>query len=212
MAIVKFYGNLKQYGDKFNMSVETAAEAMNGLYCQIKGLKKQIMDGYFRVRINGVDMNEENLQFGLHCRIPQDSVIHIVPKIEGAKGGAFSFIAGAVMFVVGAIFYWTPVGYPLMAAGLGLMIGGVAQMLTKLPKTDKSSGGGTNKNTYFSNLDNTIAQGSPVPLCYGLTKIGSKVLSQGLETLDDATNVDKKPSKPIKPIPWDKVLKGQKNG
>lgn len=191
MAIIRFYGNLKQYGDKFNMSVETAAEAMNGLYCQIKGLKKQIMDGYFRVRINGVDMSEDNLQFGLHSRIPQDAVIHIVPKTEGAKGGAFSFIAGAVMFVVGAIFYWTPMGYPLMAAGLGLMIGGVAMMLTKLPKTDKSADGGTNKNTYFSNLDNTIAQGAPVPPCFGKIKIGSKVLSQGLEIFDDTVDSDK---------------------
>lgn len=177
------------------MSVETAAEAMNGLYCQIKGLKKQIRDGYFRVRINGVDMSEDNLQFGLHSRIPQDAVIHIVPKTEGAKGGAFSFIAGAVMFVVGAIFYWTPMGYPLMAAGIGLMIGGVAMMLTKLPKTDKSADGGTNKNTYFSNLDNTIAQGSPVPPCFGKIKIGSKVLSQGLEIFDDTVDSEK-PSSP----------------
>jgi predicted phage tail protein len=181
MAIIRFYGNLKQYGDKFTMSVETAAEALNGLYCQIKGLKKQIMDGYFRVRINGVDMNEDNLQFGLHSRIPQDAIIHIVPQVAGAKGGFLSAIAGAVMVVVGA---WTG-QYWLVGMGVGMMVGGVAMMLTKLPKTDKSADGGTNKNTYFSNLDNTIAQGAPVPLCYGLTKIGSKVLSQGLETLDD---------------------------
>ncbi|OCG39062.1 hypothetical protein A9G29_09800 [Gilliamella sp. Fer2-1] len=205
MAIIRFYGNLKQYGDKFTMSVETAAEALNGLYCQIKGLKKQIMDGYFRVRINGVDMNEDNLQFGLHSRIPQDAIIHIVPQVAGAKGGFLSAIAGAVMVVVGA---WTG-QYWLVGMGVGMMVGGVAMMLTKLPKTDKSADGGTNKNTYFSNLDNTIAQGAPVPLCYGLTKIGSKVLSQGLETLDDATNADKKPSTPI---PWDEIIKGKKNG
>jgi predicted phage tail protein len=185
MAIVRLYGNLKQYGDKFNMSVETAAEAMNGLYCQIKGLKQQIMDGYFRVRINGVDMNADNLQFGLHSRIPQDAVIHIVPQVAGAKGGIFSFIAGAVMVVAGVVVgITTGTGLALVAGGAGLMLGGVAQMLTKLPKTDKSADGSTNKNTYFSNLDNTIAQGAPVPLCYGLTKIGSKVLSQGLDTID----------------------------
>jgi predicted phage tail protein len=205
MAIVRLYGNLKQYGDKFNMNAETAAEALNGLYCQINGLKKQIMDGYFRVRIKGVDMNEGNLQFGLHSRIPQDAVIHIVPQVAGAKGGFFSAIAGAVMVVVGA---WTG-QYWLVGMGVGMMVGGVAQMLTKLPKTDKSADGGTNKNTYFSNLDNTIAQGAPVPLCYGLIKVGSKVLSQGLETLDDATNADKKPSTPI---PWDEIIKGKKNG
>jgi predicted phage tail protein len=205
MAIIKFYGNLKQYGDKFNMSVETAAEALNGLYCQIKGLKKQIMDGYFRVRINGVDMNEDNLQFGLHSRIPQDAVIHIVPKTAGAKGGIFSFIAGAAMVVAGVLTeqYW------LAGMGVGLMLGGVAMMLTKLPKTDKMSAGESNKNTYFSNLDNTTAQGFPVPPCYGEIKIGSKVLSQGLETLEDATNTDKKLSTPI---PWDEIIKGKKNG
>ena len=209
MAIIRFYGNLKQYGDKFNMSVETASEALNGLYCQIKGLKKQIMDGYFRVRINGVDMNEDNLQFGLHGRIPQDAVIHIVPKTAGAKGGIFSFIAGAVMVVAGVVVgITTGVGLALVAGGAGLMLGGVAQMLTKLPKTDKLTGD-KNNNTYFSNLDNTIGQGAPVPLCYGLTKIGSKVLSQGLETLDDATNTDKKPSTPIQ---WGEIIKGQKNG
>jgi predicted phage tail protein len=205
MAIIRFYGNLKQYGDKFNMSVETAAEALNGLYCQIKGLKKQIMDGYFRVRINGVDMNADNLQFGLHSRIPQNAVIHIVPQVAGAKGGLLSAIAGAVMVVVGA---WTG-QYWLVGMGVGMMVGGVAMMLTKLPKTDKSADGGTNKNTYFSNLDNTIAQGAPVPLCYGLTKIGSKVLSQGLETLDDTIDSDKNP---ITPIPWGEIIKGKKNG
>ncbi|OCG40797.1 hypothetical protein A9G28_07600 [Gilliamella sp. Fer1-1] len=204
MAIVRLYGNLKQYGDKFNMNAETAAEALNGLYCQINGLKKQIMDGYFRVRIKGVDMNEGNLQFGLHSRIPQDAVIHIVPKTAGAKGGIFSFIAGAAMVVVGVLTeqYW------LAGMGVGMMLGGVAQMLTKLPKTDKLTAD-KNNNTYFSNLDNTIAQGAPVPLCYGLIKVGSKVLSQGLETLDDATNTDKKPTTPI---PWDKIIKGKKNG
>lgn len=187
MAIIRFYGNLKQYGDNFNMSVETAAEAMNGLYCQIKGLKQKIMDGYFRVRINGVDMNEDNLQFGLHSRIPQDAIIRIVPRVTGAKnGGVFNFIAGAALVVIGVVgnIYggW---GTPFIAAGLSMMIGGVAQILTKLPKTDKSEDGGTNKNTYFSNLDNTIAQGAPVPLCYGKIKIGSKFLSQGIETLEE---------------------------
>jgi predicted phage tail protein len=187
VAIIKFYGNLKQFGDKFRINADTAAEALNGLYCQVDGLKKHIMNGHFRVRINRHDINDDNLQFGLHSKIPQDAAIHIVPKIAGAKnGGVFNFIAGAALVVIGVIgnIYggW---GTPFIAAGMGMMVGGVAQMLTKLPKTDKSADGGTNKNTYFSNLDNTIAQGAPVPLCYGEMKIGSKVLSQGLSVLEE---------------------------
>jgi predicted phage tail protein len=184
MATVKFYGDLKQYGDKYKINANTAAEALNCLYFQIKGLKKRILDGYFRVRINGIDMNDNNLQFGLHNRISHNAVIHIIPKTEGAKGGAFSFIAGAVMCIVGAIFYWTPFGYPLMAAGLGLMIGGVAMMMTKTPKMQDATNDDGKKSTSFSNLGNTAAQGAPVPLPYGEIMVGSKVESQGVETMD----------------------------
>lgn len=200
MAKIRLYGDLKQYGDKFDMNIETAAEGLRGLCCQIKGLQQRIIDGWFRVRINGVDMTTDNLQFGLHSRLPENAVIHIVPKVAGAKnGGLFQFIAGAIMVVVGA---WTfsSGGGGLMAAGFGMMIGGVAQMLTKMPKTEIKSSE-SNRNTYFSNLDNTIAQGAPVPLIYGRMKIGSKVLSQGLELLEDnvsATSDDISIGKPSK--------------
>lgn len=183
MATIRFYGDLKQYGTKFNINAETAAEALNGLYLQIKGLRQHIMNGYFRVRINGQDMTEENLKFGLHTKLTDDAIVHLVPQVSGAKnGGIFSIIAGAAMVVVGIIGFSGGWGAPFLAAGIGMMLGGVSMMLTKLPAV-KTTDEATNKNTSFSSLDNTIAQGAPVPLCYGTIKIGSKVLSQGLETL-----------------------------
>ena len=187
MAIVRLYGDLKQFGDKFNMNIDTASEGLNGLYCQIAGLRQRIIDGWFRVRINGVDINDDNLAVGLHSRLPENAVIHIVPHVAGAKsGGIFGFIAGAALVVAGVIADVAPgVGFGLIAAGVGLMMGGVAQMLTRMPKTEKKTAD-SNRNTYFSNLDNTIAQGGVVSLIFGRMKIGSKVLSQGLETRDDA--------------------------
>lgn len=208
MAKICLYGDLKQYGDKFDMNIETAAEGLRGMCCQIKGLQQRIVDGWFRVRINGVDMTDDNLQFGLHSRLPENAVIHIVPKVAGAKnGGVFQFIAGAVMVVVGALTSWCG-GWALIAGGIGLMVGGVAQMLTKTPKTDKAKEGLSNKNTYFSNLDNTIAQGAPVPLIYGRIKIGSKVLSQGLEVLEETASATSDVVSIIKPS----LGKGKING
>lgn len=207
MAKIRLYGDLKQYGDKFDMNIETAAEGLRGLCCQIKGLQQRIIDGWFRVRINGVDMTTDNLQFGLHSRLPENAVIHIVPKVAGAKnGGIFQFIAGAIMVVVGALTSWSG-GGALMAAGIGMMIGGVAQMLTKMPKT-KIKSSESNRNTYFSNLDNTIAQGAPVPLIYGRMKIGSKVLSQGLELLEDNVSATSDRISIGRPS----IGKGKKNG
>ena len=207
MAKIRLYGDLKQYGDKFDLNIETAAEGLKGLCCQIKGLQQRIIDGWFRVRINGVDMTTDNLQFGLHSRLPENAVIHIVPKVAGAKnGGIFQFIAGAIMVVVGALTSWSG-GGALMAAGIGMMIGGVAQMLTKMPKTEIKSSE-SNRNTYFSNLDNTIAQGAPVPLIYGRMKIGSKVLSQGLELLEDNVSATSDRISIGRPS----IGKGKKNG
>jgi predicted phage tail protein len=47
LALIKFYGNFKQFGDKFGINTDIAAEDLNGSYCQIDGLKKHIMSGHF---------------------------------------------------------------------------------------------------------------------------------------------------------------------
>ncbi|MGL5281781.1 MAG: hypothetical protein ACRC8W_08565, partial [Plesiomonas shigelloides] len=63
-----------------------------------------------------------------------------------------------------------------------MALGGVASLLTKTPTLQSRSTDNGKENTYFSNLDNTVAQGSFVPLLYGEMMTGSKVLSQGLST------------------------------
>lgn len=185
MATVKFYGNLKQYGDKYKINADTASEALNCLYLQIKGLKNEIKKGFYRVRINKKDITEKTLHFGLKSPLPHDSVIHVVPVTAGAKNnGVFSVIAGAVLVVAGAFLSWTPFGYPMMMAGAGLMIGGVAMMMTKTPRMRDSANDEGKKSTSFSSLGNTAAQGAPVALPYGEIMVGSRVESEGVETMD----------------------------
>lgn len=158
---------------------------MNCLYCQLDGFKQKIMNGWFRVRINKKNINTDNLKLAMHTKLTDNTVIHITPKTAGSKnGGMFSFIAGAVMVIVGACLYWTPLGYPMMAAGIGLMIGGVAMMMTKTPKANTNSDSNEKKSTSFSNLNNTSAQGSVMPVPCGRVMVGSRVLSQGVETMD----------------------------
>ena len=74
---------------------------------------------------------------------------------------------------------------------MGLVLGGVAQLLTKTPKLDtEQRGQKAGRNTAFSNLDNTSAQGHPVPLCYGRAYCGSRVVSQGVVSRRVNTNGD----------------------
>lgn len=62
-------------------------------------------------------------------------------------------------------------------------------MLTPVPKTPTVGQTDNGKqNTYFSSLENMVAQGNPVPVLYGEMKIGSRVISQMMSTRDESTS------------------------
>lgn len=181
MVTVLFYGDLKPFGQKFKLDVKTAGEALRALLFQIPKLRQHMNNDYYRLRIAGKDVSENTLEKSMSSVLPENAVIHIIPKAAGAKNaGIFSVIAGAAMVVIGIITIKVG-GAALIVSGLGMMAGGVAMMLTKTPEI-KTDGSQNISNTSFSNLDNAVTQGEPIPLCYGEMMIGSKVLSQGLRT------------------------------
>ena len=106
-----------------------------------------------------------------------------MPRVRGAgkNGGLIQTVVGAVLIVVGVMTSWAG-GGALVAAGIGMVAGGVAQMLTKPPKMKEYSGTDAGRNSAFSNLSNTAAQGRPMPLAYGRVYAGSRVVSQGVES------------------------------
>ncbi|EFD1376141.1 phage tail assembly protein T [Escherichia coli] len=74
----------------------------------------------------------------------------------------------------------------MFSMGSAMALGGVAQMLAPKAKTPeyKSTDNGK-QNTYFSSLDNMIAQGNPVPVPYGEMLVGSRRISQDISTRDE---------------------------
>ncbi|HHY6998910.1 TPA: tail assembly protein, partial [Escherichia coli] len=74
----------------------------------------------------------------------------------------------------------------LFSLGASMILGGVAQMLAPKAKTPeyKSTDNGK-QNTYFSSLDNMIAQGNPMPVPYGEMLVGSRRISQDISTRDE---------------------------
>ncbi|HHX1521294.1 TPA: tail assembly protein, partial [Salmonella enterica] len=126
------------------------------------------------------------------------AVIHIVPRMEGAKNsGLFQVIAGAALIVAsfipglnvavwaGMAATWSSLAFSI---GASLMLGGVAQMLTPKPQSPSAHHADNGKqNVYFSSLDNMIAQGNPLPILYGEMLVGSRRISQSLSTRDEST-------------------------
>lgn len=193
MITVMLYGGLREYGRRFDLHFNTPAEALRALLMQLPGLKNHLREGFYQVRFNGQDQSEESLPETF--RQPENGVLHIVPRTQGA-GRYGQIIAGIVII---AFTWWNPFGWAAggamisagYAMGASMILGGVAQLLTKPPSMDlERQGQKSSRNTAFSNLDNTAAQGQPVPLAYGLVYCGSRVISQGVESRRVKTNND----------------------
>ena len=90
----------------------------------------------------------------------------------------------AVM-VVGVIFSATPFGTPLIGAGIGLVAGGVIQMLSPQAGGLKTSAAPENTPGYaFGSAKNTTASGNPVPLCIGERRWGGAIISAAIYAED----------------------------
>ena len=179
MITVCLHGGLREYGRRFDLHAASPAEAVRALLVQLPGFREILSSGFYQVRFNGHDFCEAELEH--EFRQPESGILHIVPRIQGA-GKAGQIIAGVVLI---AFAWWNPFGWAaagaLMSAGIGLVAGGIAQMLARPPKLDNEQRGQkAGRNTAFSNLDNTAAQGQPVPLAYGEVYCGSRVASQGV--------------------------------
>jgi len=160
----------------------------------------------YRVTVGGYELSESEL----HDPAGQQE-IRIIPVIVGAGGdnGVLKIIAGVALIALaiinpfgaaaigtlgigaGAIAVSTAVGI----IGVGLVLGGTAQLLTPQPKTPNGIGMGTSgtesqtdprKSYSFSGIQQTSRQGVPVPIVYGETLVGSVVISAGIDTVQVA--------------------------
>lgn len=198
MVNVRFYGSLKQFGTEFRLDCKTPAEVVHALTSQIPKLRQFIQQGLFTVRVGRDYLDNRYLEQGLSQHLEDKSTVHFTPTLKGSKrGGLFGVIAGAAI-IAGALVLG-PLGLgiigsnaALLAGGIGasLLLGGVAQMLTKMPSMKSGKEAEKKQSTSFSNLSNMAAQGRPVPLAYGRIRVGSLIISQGIETMD----IDREPT------------------
>ncbi|WP_370611657.1 tail assembly protein [Citrobacter meridianamericanus] len=189
MARLCLHGDLQRFGRRFSLSIKTGAEAIYALAMQIPGFRQKMSEGWYQIRIAGQDMDEKSLSARLHEPLPDGAIIHIVPRIAGAKsGGFFQAVLGAALIVASI---WMP-GLSIAASnimfslGASMALGGVAQMLAPKAKTPSMKQTDNGKqNTYFSSLDNMVAQGNALPVLYGEMLVGSRTISQEISTRDE---------------------------
>jgi hypothetical protein len=148
--------------------------------------EKHMADQHYRVSLGERDLELDEIH---HPAGHQ--VIKIVPVIAGA-GSVGRILLGAALIAVASIFTLgtltigaAAIGLNGVVFGLGasLVLGGVAQLLTPVPQTPTGSNSNNDprKSYSFSSIQNTSRQGTPVPVVYGETIVGSVVISAGID-------------------------------
>jgi predicted phage tail protein len=183
MKTVYLHGELaEKYGsDPIELHVKTPAMIVRAL-CSRFGpeFKEYFKETYFKFVVKS--NNKEKYitdELGAQQNIDEDSEVHITPAVEGS-GRFGQVILGIILIVVGVYFQqpW------LWQAGVGLVVGGVAQLLMPTPKIDDYGANERSENKasfVFNGAVNVYEQGGPVPLVYGRTKAGSVVISAGFD-------------------------------
>ncbi|WP_188053272.1 tail assembly protein [Iodobacter fluviatilis] len=190
MREIILYGAMRrQFGRRFFLDVANPAEAVRALMAVVPGFKvwftKQAQAGAaYHVLVGKKDLNKDQL----HDPHPDSAAIRIAPALRGAKAGVLQVVMGVILIAVSYMTFWSgPVAAGIFAAGVGMIIGGVVQMLSPQRTADAPEERPGNKpSTVFSGAVNTTAQGHPVPVLYGELIVGSAVISAGISTDDVA--------------------------
>jgi predicted phage tail protein len=184
---IKLYGSLAKFIGRrvLEADVATAAEAVRMLAANFPGLEQHMAEQHYRVTVGTYDLDLDEI----HDPVGQQD-IKIMPVVVGA--GAIGRIILGVLLVAAAIFIpglgLGLAGSVVTSIGLfggSLILGGVAQLITPVPKVPQGSGSDNDprKTFNFSGIQQTSRAGIPVPCVYGLTLVGSVVISAGTDTV-----------------------------
>jgi predicted phage tail protein len=193
MTYIELSGSLgKVFGKRHQRLISTIHEAPRALAATIKGFEQYMISSHRRGLTYAVFRGKKNIGVNDLGFPVTEEVIRIVPVVIGSKkAGILQTILGAVLVTVGAVMTYmsggtaSPLAAGLMTSGLGMMAGGVIQMLSPQPAGLASKQDPDNRASYaFGSVTNTTAQGYPVPLGYGKRRIGGAVLSAGIYVED----------------------------
>ena len=201
---IKVYGELADFlgFTVFDAVVADAAEAIRCLIANFPKLEAHMGPKYYKVIVDDVALEPKELFY------PTNSAIKIVPVVGGEGGrGLGSVLIGAAMiglaFASGGasltfaqiplanagaftgIAFNSFLGKAAVYIGAGLVLGGISQMLTPVPKTPEVD---PDNSFAFSSPVNVSRAGVVVPLLYGKRLIGSSVISAGIDVAEVPTD------------------------
>jgi len=175
----------RKFGKEHRFMVSQTKEAIKAMIKQVpdfgEALKTAKSKGVEFAVFNGSHNISNPDQLALGAK----DTLTITPVYDGSKkAGLLQTIIGAVIFVV-SFFVPGMQGWG-QSAGLGLMLGGIQQMLAPQAKGLKTKEDSENTSYAFGGPVNTTAQGNPVGVLYGRREVGGAVISASILAEDQA--------------------------
>lgn len=186
MRTIRLNGELgKKYGRVHKLDVRTPAEALRAMFANFPGLQADIAASTdrgvgYKCVVDREEIGEDALAY------PMSRSFSITPVVAGA-GKVGKIILGVALIAISMVpglQFTLPIaaGATLSSAtvfwiGVGLTLGGVAQMLAPVPTGQDAT---KTENNTFDGPVNVTAQGAPVPVGYGRMVVGSAVISAGI--------------------------------
>lgn len=181
----------REFGRVHRLSVASAAEAVQALCAMRPGFEKYLMGAKDRGVAFTVFSGRENLAEDQLANPSGPDVIRIVPVLTGSKrAGVLNVVLGAVLIAVGAVIQYmsggvlTPWSMYFYGAGISMMVGGVIQLLSPVPKNQQREED-NRRSHVFNGPTNVTSQGASAPLLYGEMIVGSVVVSAGISAEDN---------------------------
>lgn len=193
LTTIRLYGVLgARFGRVHRLAVQTSAEAVKALCINLDGLESYLLNAKKNGMTFAVFRGRRNIGADDFKNLAGSTDIRIAPVMEGAKkAGLFQTILGAVMVVAGIVVTGMTfgsagvIGAGMVSAGIGMMAGGIYQMLSPQPKGLQGRDNPDNKPSYaFGGSVNTLAMGNPVAVLYGEREIGGAIISAGIVAED----------------------------
>lgn len=191
--MIRLYGDLlKKFGKELNCKVNSVYELMQAMDSQRPGFRAAIdKDKGYVIRRGdtfklGINVSEEEIEMRFN-----DEVWHVLP-VPAGSGKFGKIILGAALVIIGAVMniYAPGSGTFLIKAGAGIMLGGIADLLSPVPGVTSYSDRNdpdSRPSYIFNGPLNRTESGGAVPLIYGKDVfVGSVFVSGGLEIGDIA--------------------------
>lgn len=194
---VRLYGHLgRRFGRIHHLAIESAGEAIRALMATLEGFETAICQHRpgWHLRVGSTTVGELDR---LGDPVSGAEVIRIIPAIAGAKSAWGQVLLGVALVAAAVLTAGTALGGMVLwgagasattlaglagSIGVGLALGGIAQLLAPKPSYQAASDAGEQKQSYvFSGPVNTSQQGVGVPIVYGRMVVGSVVVSTGID-------------------------------